>query len=70
MVVVLVGDTVLYTAVIGKSDDNTKYELRLGTEITSVILKPSHTYYMRVFEVNDLLGYKQYLHEEKIKVRF
>jgi len=53
---------------VGASKD--RYEMRISKDTLEEIFENGHVYDLRVYEENTTTGYKQYIHEEKIKVRF
>jgi hypothetical protein len=54
-------------AVSGSAD---RYELRIRSNQLRAVLEDGHVYVLQVYEYNTTNGYRQCIHEEKIKVKF
>jgi len=62
------GDKSLFTQEMNINPDGTAYELRIGSDQTAQLFKPGKKYTMLVYEENELLKYKMYIHKETIKI--
>jgi hypothetical protein len=63
------GKVRLHNSQIAKSVAKDRYEMRLSKLLTGSIFQPGRNYTLRVYEKNDSLGFKQYIHEELIKTK-
>lgn len=49
-------------------EDGAAYELRLESSQVAALFKPGKKYVMYVYEKNDIIDYKMYVHKETIKI--
>lgn len=59
---------VVHTANLIKSQDLTKYEMRLGASTLGTLFNAGDIFYIQVFEVNGVTDYNYCIHEERFRV--
>lgn len=58
----------VHTANLIKSQDLTKYEMRLGASTLGTLFNAGDIFYIQVFEVNGVTDYNYCIHEERFRV--